>query len=302
MDHDREEPRIEKLDATAAEAAGRETLDPEKRSRGFLPWVAGLLVLLALAWIIYPEKEAPPVDDTGPESVAPAALDNLPPAPDIPVPAAAPEQTPPVDVAPQASAPPAPVLTLEESDETVREALSGAGSPELIEVPLSQDELLLRGSAFIDGLSRGVVLYKALSLPRPEGKFATQTVEGRQVIAPENYDRYDTYAQAIADLDTASLVSAFHGFRPLLEEAYGQLGYDSAGFDNALIRSLDLVITTPEVDSEVAVKAKGGVYIFADPTLESLPPLQKQLLRMGPDNLALVKRQARALRSALLGE
>ena len=30
-------------------------------------------------------------------------------------------------------------------------------------------------------------------------------------------------------------------------------------------------------------------YQFADPNLESLKPLQKQLLRMGPQNLARIK-------------
>ncbi len=39
----------------------------------------------------------------------------------------------------------------------------------------------------------------------------------------------------------------------------------------------------------------------ADPELEQLTGMQKQLLRMGPDNIRRIKEQARALRAGLLG-
>jgi hypothetical protein len=44
------------------------------------------------------------------------------------------------------------------------------------------------------------------------------------------------------------------------------------------------------------------VYVFADPALENLPTVQKQLLRMGPDNISRIKQQARALREGLLAQ
>jgi len=202
-----------------------------------------------------------------------------------------------------AESPPAlPEMTLQTSDEAVRMALAGAGGSALLDGPLQEDELLQRGAAIIDGTSRGLVLTKILSPSRPEGKFTTVEDQGQELIDPASYDRYDDYAQAIAGVDTAALASAFHRFRPLLEEAYAQLGYAREDFDNALIRSLDVVIATPDIPGTVAVKPKGGLYVFADPALEALPSLQKQLLRMGPENRELVKQQAVALRSALLAE
>ena len=41
------------------------------------------------------------------------------------------------------------------------------------------------------------------------------------------------------------------------------------------------------------------LYEYADPALESLPPLQKQLLRMGPDNLDRLQGYLRELRDEL---
>jgi hypothetical protein len=54
------------------------------------------------------------------------------------------------------------------------------------------------------------------------------------------------------------------------------------------------------VEGDVAVEAAGPVlYLFADPALEALGPVEKQLLRMGPRNARLVKQQAVALLAAL---
>ena len=44
------------------------------------------------------------------------------------------------------------------------------------------------------------------------------------------------------------------------------------------------------------------MYRYADPQLEQLSAVQKQLLRMGPDNIRRIKAQARVIRSGLLTE
>ena len=43
-----------------------------------------------------------------------------------------------------------------------------------------------------------------------------------------------------------------------------------------------------------------AVYKYADASLEQLPGVQKQLLRMGPENTSRIQQKARALRAALL--
>jgi hypothetical protein len=115
-----------------------------------------------------------------------------------------------------------------------------------------------------------------------------------------NYDRYDDLALKVSAMDAGHLVDGFHALRPLYEAAYDKLGLDPADFDNAVIRTLDLVLATPEIDGPIALKPKSVAYVYADPALESLPAVQKQLLRMGPDNIRLLKEQARALRDQLL--
>ena len=71
-------------------------------------------------------------------------------------------------------------------------------------------------------------------------------------------------------------------------------------FDNAVVRTLDLILATPEIGEPIALKPKSTKYIYADPALESLSDVQKQLLRMGPDNVRRIKQQAQSVRTGLL--
>jgi hypothetical protein len=157
-------------------------------------------------------------------------------------------------------------------------------------------------AALIDGFGRGIILRKMLPLERPKQAFSVDREGGTLYMSASSYNRYNGYTDAITALNTSSLVETFHTLRPLYQQAYDQLGLDPEDFDNAVIRTLDLVLATPEISEPIALKTKSVVYVYADPALESLPALQKQLLRVGPDNLRRIKQQARVLREGLLAQ
>ncbi len=294
--------------------SGRLHVDPADRlsqatpggfKMGYL--IIALAAIAAIAGVVMfsgDKPESPPVDPVAvpavtavePPPTAPERV--LPPAEDIPEPVVTPAAT--VEEPGIPEEPPAPAMTLNDSDEAVRESLNAVGGGFLVDQVQTNTDLLLRGAAYIDGLSRGLIMSKVLRLSPPAERFTTLKADGRTVIDPASYRRYDAYADAIGGLDTTQLASLFHRFRPLLEEAYSDSGNRPEDFDNALIRALDRVIATPEIDAPIPVKKKEAVYLYSDPELEQLPPLQKLLLRMGPDNLRRVKQQARALREALL--
>lgn len=56
----------------------------------------------------------------------------------------------------------------------------------------------------------------------------------------------------------------------------------------------------PGIDAPIWVVKHEAIYRFADDELEQRPALQKQLLRMGPQNFERVRKQAQALLAALL--
>ncbi|QIB65419.1 DUF3014 domain-containing protein [Kineobactrum salinum] len=274
--------------------------DPPKRGGAPVKLIVlAVAVVVALFLLLYPRGDAP-VDEAPPDP-APAALpEPLPPAPDIP-PRPEPVAQEPAEPAEPAEEPAPALPALEDSDKLLREEISSVGGDSDEFSPLvEEDNLIARVSALVDGTSRGTVLRKNLPLSAPEEPFAVDVREGQIYLDPEGYERYDGYAQAIAKLDVEAMAESFHRLRPLYEQAYAQLGLDPEDFDNAVIRTLDRILATPELEGPIPLEQDSVMYTYADPELESLPSLQKQLLRMGPENLRLIKQQAQTLREELL--
>lgn len=277
-----------------ADPENRPTKDTLATSPGRLRIGAAVVVAVGLLlWYMTAGEPEPVAPQPEPVAVVQAAPS---PTPDIPQPAPQPE-TPAAEPLP--AEPPA---SLETSDEELRQRLDPAEDAQLLQSTLSADNLIERVTAAVDNLSRGIVIYKLLPVAPPKGKFAVTGSEDQLTIDPVSYRRYDDYARQIESMDTRQLVATFHRFRPLLETAYAGLGYEAADFDNALIRALDNIIDTPRLDGPIAVRKSAANYKFVDPELERKTALQKQLLRMGPDNTVRLQTQARALRQALLAQ
>jgi len=239
-----------------------------------------------------------PVPATAPVAEVAAEADPLPPAADIPPP---PAQVTTVVLDPP-SEPAVALPALADSDALVRERLAAAGASPPLDRLLQQQNLIQQGAALIDGFSRGLVLRKLLPIDPPTEAFSVLEQGGQTLMNPAAYARFDELVAAFAALDTAMLVETFHTLRPLCEEAFGQLGLNPDEFDNAVIRMLDRILSTPEIEGSIALTQKSVLYRYDDPRLEELAPLQKQLLRMGPENIRRIKLQARALREGLLNQ
>ena len=203
--------------------------------------------------------------------------------------------------------PPAPVEEplprLEESDDAVRDAvgdipLGTAGQQYLI-----PGNIIERSASVVYLMAQGDVPYKLLPVSRPKATFSISD-DGTQVVTdPAGFERYDALTQWLQSLDLESLLSSLEWFIPLFREAWSYYGEDPAAFDMAVVMTLDLVIATPEVDlSEARLIRKEAVWIFEDPAIEGLAPIQKQVLRMGPENAEIVKAKATKARGLWLDQ
>lgn len=285
-------------------AAQEDRLESNDKGGGFptkqLVLALVIVVVGYTLWQSFGQQPAEPIPEpVGVEEVV-VVEPVLPPAEDIP-----PRPEPVVEPAAQMPEPaPAPpeLPPLEDSDSMVREQLSAAGAGPELDKLQQQQNLIQQGTALIEGFSRGLVVRKLLPIDPPKGAFDVQERGEEMFMSPAGYARYDNYAEAFATLDSAALVNNFHTMRPLYEQAYGQLGLPEDDFDNAVIRVLDRILATPEIEDPIALTRRSVMYQYADPQLEQLTPLQKQLLRMGPDNIRRIKEQAAALRAGLLSQ
>ena len=83
------------------------------------------------------------------------------------------------------------------------------------------------------------------------------------------------------------------------QEAYADLGYPGADFEETMVRAAVELLRTPVVEGPIRLEMKVLSYAMADETLENLSPAQKHFLRMGPRNMGLVQAKIRELAAAM---
>ena len=190
--------------------------------------------------------------------------------------------------------------SLDESDAETKKKINNLTADGSLSNWFHSEHLVRRGVTFIDGLSRGLQLNKMHKSPTPKGKFLVVKEGDKLWLNRENYQRYGYLINVIQAIDSDKLVKVFHQFRPLLEEAYGELGQAPKKLDNAVISALNQILSAPINNDPIELTQESVQYKYANPKLEALPPIQKQLLRMGPENTQIIQNKVRLLREKLL--
>jgi hypothetical protein len=120
------------------------------------------------------------------------------------------------------------------------------------------------------------------------------------IMDPANHQRYAAQVEMFEAVNATELVDLYQDFAPLFEQAWIELGYPEGGFEERLIEVIDNLLATPESQAPIRLIKPEAFYLFADPSLESLPAGQKILLRMGNSNAGRVKVKLREIREILL--
>ena len=190
--------------------------------------------------------------------------------------------------------------SLDDSDPFVRKRVSLMSSKENLQSWLATDDLLRRTASYLDGLARGVILTKIFPLSPAEGKFTTHR-DGEVIwLNAGNYERYNSTILILTSTDMKLMAQMFHFSRPLIERAFSELGYQPRQMDGIILTALEQILLAPIIVEPIRLTRESVAYKFADPELESLSPLQKQLVRSGPENTRRIQQQALLLKNALL--
>jgi hypothetical protein len=165
--------------------------------------------------------------------------------------------------------------------------------------PLKSSQLIRDAVVLADNISNGSIVRDRTIVQRPDGRFSVIEVDGELYIDESSYRRYDALVDWFVSLDAYALADNYELFKPLVQEAYAEIGYPDSDFDNTLMEAIDVLLSTPVPEGLVEVKADSVMYTYADDAYEALPAAQKQLLRMGPDNIERIKQKLREIQKAL---
>jgi hypothetical protein len=190
--------------------------------------------------------------------------------------------------------------TLATSDAVVRELAAGISSHPKLAAWLVHEDLIRRFVASVDNIASGVSPRAHLEFLRPrEGFEVEEQPDGTLIIEPEAYSRYDLVAQVFSSLDTDGTVALYRELKPLIDEAYAEIGPAGADFDDRLDAAFDQLLSVPVVEGPPEVKQLIVTYAWADDRLEALSDAQRHFLRMGPENVRMIQAKLGELRAAL---
>lgn len=264
------------------------------KSRLALALLLILVLLGAAVWYFRPQLA------DAPAPVLPQAQPVQQPvvaAAPVPEPTAPPPIQHPVEAIEAVPPPPAvrALPPLGQSDPRVREDLNTLLGRKKVEQFLLIDSFMRRAVATIDNLGREHAAPSMWPVHPTPGRFATLRRPEGEIINPDNGQRYSPLVQFIETVNSRQIVQLYVSLYPLFQQAYEELGYPKAYFNDRLIAVIDLLLATPVQENPLIVElveVKGPIpserpwtrYEFADDDLQSLASGQKMLLRTGPVN------------------
>jgi len=196
-----------------------------------------------------------------------------------------------------------PLPTLDDSDASLKEAISAFATGQSLEALFRIDGFIRRFVVTIDNLPQKQLPRAKYRVTRSTGgRFAVQQEGESLYLSPDNFQRYAPVVGLIESLDNDGLIAAYLQYYALFQEAYEYLGYPSAYFNDRLIDVIDHLLAAPVVDGPIRLVRPHVLYKYADPDLETLSAGHKALIRIGPANADKVKTKLREIRQMLTGQ
>jgi len=248
---------------------------------------AAVVVIAAGTWYyLHGNRAAPPPVPVEAPSAAPAA--DAEPAIAHPLP------EPSGDAASKV-----PLPALADSDGALRDALTQVLGAAAVQEYLRPESVIRHLVVTIDNLPRQKVAVDKRPVAPTAGEFAVTGDELHATLDAQNFARYQPVVAVVRKLDMQQLGTVYIRFYPLFQQAYQDLGYPNGYFNDRLVKVIDVLLATPQPGGPIELVRPNVMYTFADPTLEALPAGQKLLIRMGPDNAAVIKSKLMELRAVV---
>lgn len=225
------------------------------------------------------EQPDPVVEETVEETPEPV-VEELPP--------------PPEPVVVEHPEPPKPMLpTLSESDDWLKEKLPTiTWRKELLKLVVD-DDMIRRFVVFTDNFSQGVLAYEHSPLIKPSSSFTAKEINqnGEVVMKWDETTtrRFSLYVDLLRTVDTDTLVDWYFELKPLVDEAYRELGYQNEDFTDILQDAITKVLDMEIPKERLELERPSVMYQFKDQEYESLDDADKLMLRLGKDNLLVIK-------------
>lgn len=235
-----------------------------------------------------------PVEQIAP-TMPPVAADPTPTAPAAPMitipaaPEAEPEQAQSTE----------PLPSLNSSDAFVLSRLASMEMGASLLRLLAPEDLVRKFVVFVTNVAEGELPQMEYPLRRLESDFIVREVSANLFeMDPATHARFTPMIDTLTALDAQQGVAIYRALRPLFQEAYAEIGYQGS-FDAVLVRAIDQIVGAQLESGPFQLIKPSVMYVYAETRIEDMSSVQKQLLRLGPENTAKLQAVLPAYRERL---
>ncbi|MFW6131958.1 MAG: DUF3014 domain-containing protein [Candidatus Aminicenantaceae bacterium] len=186
-------------------------------------------------------------------------------------------------------------VKLDESDPVIRKLVKDFSSYEEFDKWIESKNLIPKFTAAVDNIAHGISSRYQIDFFAPEEDFEVITKGEKIYISPDSYNRYDIVADVFSSLDADKCVHLYKRAKPLIQEAYKELGYPEKDFEKTLLKAIALLLEVPVLEKDIELEKKVVSYKLKNEDLENLSDPQKHLLRMGPENIKKIQSKLREI-------
>jgi Protein of unknown function (DUF3014) len=215
-----------------------------------------------------------------------------PPAP-VAAPAPAESEPPPLPSAAALSSLP----SLADSDTPFNTALLALPGAQALANLLRPENMIRHLVATVDNLPRHKLAVEMRPLEATAGTFQVTGGDQQGNLDERNAARYAPVVTILEHLDMHAVSNLYHSYYPLFQRAYEDLGYPQKSFNDRLVEVIDNLLAAPHPAQPLALVRPKVFWEYADASLEARSAGQKLMMRLGPENQAVVERKLRELRA-----
>lgn len=192
-----------------------------------------------------------------------------------------------------------PLPPLAQSDALFREDVISI-SPKLAEWVQGRD-LIKKYLLVFNDAAQGLRIFKHFNFLTLNEPFVVGEDSQGFYMAAKGYRRYNTLATAINAVDVAAGMLLYKKFHPLMLQVFAEFSYPQQyQLEDLLKKTGALIVSAPIIDEKIRLIKPSVYYKFQDEDIEALDPMQKQMIRMGPENTRIIQRKVRQLLAALV--
>jgi|GEM_PF-104168 len=190
--------------------------------------------------------------------------------------------------------------SLSNSDNFVLDSLRGLQNGVQLVALLSSDQLIRSFVVLVDNVSRDNFPQTGLPYNALNNEMPVRSLDDNLFVMEQAaHGRFDAIVDTFVAVDTSAALAIYRLLTPLLQQAYGELGYGSNDFDTVLRRAIRNVLDMNPPEGPYQLVKPSVMYLYADAAIENLSTVEKQLVRLGPDNTQKLQQKLRAFLAAL---